>query len=583
MSKKFLIAAVAFILSCTSASANSNFVKVSYPEDNKVLVISGNTGEKEKVTVRVLALGEEGEDFVKEGDLKLDITTTDVKDNPGFLDYFHVTTTDDEGNYSFNYKTEGASGYFLITVATEDGEQETIAYEYYSPEFAAEKIAELNDYINKEETDNITAFIKRYAKPLAVDNDYLNDEQNAAYFEKIGELIAESGEVSDKVELREIVRVATARLYAENAELADVEKMLADFSEFELSGEVIFNKTFTSTLTSEAKKKIVKDFAKIDALTDEDFKEQVKEIILLGAVNYSAWGKIQAVIEENEDEFSNSAMSDYKSLSSTKQSNVAKVLAKNVEKSKYEDFSDIDADFDDAVTEEKNKKTTTTGGGGGGGGGSSSSYMPATGSAVGATTNTETVEKTEEKQPSDNTEKTFTDLVKTEWAREAVESLAEKGIVSGRSETEFAPDAQIKREEFLAIVVRAFGLMDESAECSFEDVPDNAWYYGAVASAYKAGITKGQSETMFGTGSLITRQDMCVLAMKAAECAGVTLPEGTLSFADSDAVSEYAVSYVAAMSQKGIVNGVGDNMFAPKNTATRASAAKIVYELLKLI
>lgn len=587
MKKKILIAAAAFMLAATAATAQSNFVKVSYPNDDKVLVISGNTGEKERVTVRVIALGEDGEEFVSEGNLKLDITKTDVLDNPGLLDYFHAGYSDDAGNYSFTYKTEAESGYLLVTVTAADGEQETVAYEYYSPEFAAEKLGILNEYIINEETDNISSFIKRYAKPLAVDNDYFNNEDDSVYYENIGELLIKGGEIGNKEELKETLRVATARLYAENADEDDVEKMLEDFSEFKIADEVIFKETFKNTITDEVKEKIIKDFSKIDVLTDEEFKEQIEEIIFLGSINYSAWGKIQAVLEENMDLFSSSVESAYNSLSSTKKSNVAKALAKLVQKDEYDSIEDIEADFDDAIDEEKNKKTTTSGGGGGGGG--SSSALPATGSSVGSTSKTEQNKEPDKEQQNNTVDtpdeevKTFADLVKTEWARDAVESLAKRGIISGRSETEFAPDAQIKREEFLAIVVRAFGLMDESAECNFDDVPSDAWYYTAVASAYKAGITKGQSETLFGTGNFITRQDMCVLAMKAAQIAGVTLEEGVLAFEDSDSVSEYAKSYVAAMSNAGIVNGVGSNTFAPKNTANRASAAKIVYELMKLM
>ena len=52
-------------------------------------------------------------------------------------------------------------------------------------------------------------------------------------------------------------------------------------------------------------------------------------------------------------------------------------------------------------------------------------------------------------------------------------------------------------------------------------------------------------------------------------------------FADYDNISDYAKEAVGALAAKGIINGVSDTMFAPKATATRAQAAKLVYAIIK--
>lgn len=66
------------------------------------------------------------------------------------------------------------------------------------------------------------------------------------------------------------------------------------------------------------------------------------------------------------------------------------------------------------------------------------------------------------------------------------------------------------------------------------------------------------------------------------ERAGIVLSEeNTASFSDADEISEFAADGVAALSRAGIINGVGDGCFAPKATAKRAEAAKIIYGILQ--
>ena len=243
-------------------------------------------------------------------------------------------------------------------------------------------------------------------------------------------------------------------------------------------------------------------------------------------------------------------------------------------------LDDLDEDLKKAVDAQKN----STQGGGGGGGSSSSGGGSSKGSGGSSISAIGKVTEPAKDDTKTDTKKSFGDLTAAEWAREAVEALAEKGVVSGKSENEFAPNDPVTREEFLAMAMRAFGLMVDSAACEFSDVPENAWYYKAVASAYKRGITSGVSESVFGAGAKITRQDMCTIACKAADAAGINIgSESALNFADNDMIAEYAKESVGRMSGSGIVKGMDENRFEPLENATRAAAARIIYELLKLI
>lgn len=566
----------------TQCYAAGEYMTISYPNDDSVLVISGNSGKQENLSIRVLALGEDGEDFVSGGSLKLDITAEDIKDNPGMLDYFNVTQSDAAGNYTFKYKTEGISGFYLFTVTDSEGRQETKAYEYYSPSFAKEKIELLNTYIKAKDIENISAFLKRYTEPLAADNEYFEKLKAADKLSGMTELMAEGGEVKDKADLKARVRIASVIETMKSLNLpeqnTDLISMLTHFSEFGFADDKLFTDTLQKTAAEDVKNNILKDIAALTAANDAEFKEKADSVILLGAVNYSAWGKIMSVLDENSDLFKNGA--GFKALSDNKKASAAKVIAENVSKAAYTKLDDLDEDLKKAVDAQKN----STQGGGGGGGSSSSGGGSSKGSGGSSISAIGKVTEPAKDDTKTDTKKSFGDLTAAEWAREAVEALAEKGVVSGKSENEFAPNDPVTREEFLAMAMRAFGLMVDSAACEFSDVPENAWYYKAVASAYKRGITSGVSESVFGAGAKITRQDMCTIACKAADAAGINIGnESALNFADNDMIAEYAKESVGRMSGSGIVKGMDETRFEPLENATRAAAARIIYELLKLI
>ena len=244
------------------------------------------------------------------------------------------------------------------------------------------------------------------------------------------------------------------------------------------------------------------------------------------------------------------------------------------------------AGWDDPITDPNATPTPDTtvqegtsgprGGGGGGGG-------------VTVPTTTATPEPTDEPSeapsgaPASTTVPVFTDMKDYSWADEAVAALAERGIVNGISDTEFAPGRNITRAEFAAILMRGFGLENADAKCSFADVPANAWYYGAVASAYELGVITGYSDTEFGANDNISRQDMAVMVNRLLDKQDITLDKVVeySGFDDDNAIADYAKAAVELLYSSGIINGVGDNKFEPTGKTTRAAAAKVLYGILK--
>lgn len=178
----------------------------------------------------------------------------------------------------------------------------------------------------------------------------------------------------------------------------------------------------------------------------------------------------------------------------------------------------------------------------------------------------------------------FSDLADAAWAREAVTSLYNKGIINGKTASSFAPNDDITRAEFAKIVVKAFGLEDANATVSqFSDVATSDWYYTAVASAYSKGIIKGYENGTFGVNDKITRQDMAVIIYRAAQAAGKSIAavkNGTV-FDDAADIAAYASEAVSVLNKGGIINGMTATTFAPTATATRAQAAQMIYGIVK--
>ncbi|MBE7035137.1 MAG: S-layer homology domain-containing protein [Ruminococcaceae bacterium] len=172
----------------------------------------------------------------------------------------------------------------------------------------------------------------------------------------------------------------------------------------------------------------------------------------------------------------------------------------------------------------------------------------------------------------------FTDLANATWAGEAIEYLKKENIISGRSATEFDPFAQVTREELAKMLVVAAKKLDAEAVADFADAAPGAWYAPYIASAQKAGLIQGIGDNRFGVGMAMSRQDLAVLIARALGYEETEVTDST--FADNAAISDYAKGAVLFVKEKGIMGGVGDNMFSPKAAVNRAQAAKVIYEFL---
>lgn len=177
----------------------------------------------------------------------------------------------------------------------------------------------------------------------------------------------------------------------------------------------------------------------------------------------------------------------------------------------------------------------------------------------------------------------FTDLAGYEWAEQAIKTLKEKNIINGKSATEFAPEDTVLREEFAKMIMLAVlpaGIGSET-ETGFADVDSSAWYAPFIAGAIDKGVISGYSETAFGLGDTIRREDMAVMCYRAIKAAGITLVAEREAHKFTDAISDYAQEAISSMYAAGLINGYSDTEFNGNGTATRAEAATILFNVVQ--
>lgn len=196
----------------------------------------------------------------------------------------------------------------------------------------------------------------------------------------------------------------------------------------------------------------------------------------------------------------------------------------------------------------------------------------------------ETKDKKQDKVKDKEIKQIFKDIDNVPWAKDAIEEMTSKGIIKGRTETSFAPKADITRAEFAAIIVRMLDYKpDDDKQMPFKDVSTNKWYYKAVKAAFENGIIRGKSETSFDPEGEITRQEMAVIIANVIKKESPKTADINKlnTFTDKTKIADWAKEQVALAVQEGIISGMGDGRFAPKENANRAQAAVMLYRLYK--
>ena len=184
----------------------------------------------------------------------------------------------------------------------------------------------------------------------------------------------------------------------------------------------------------------------------------------------------------------------------------------------------------------------------------------------------------EPKQPEKTIEPTPTIIfndISTNWAKDMIEEIAARGIITGYPDGTFRPNEPIQRQHVAIMLVRAFQLTANREEATFRDVPKNHSYYDAITLLQQAGIVDG-SNGAFNPNANMTRAQIAKVLVLIL---GIK-PGGTSTFQDVSA-THWSHDYIAALEENGIVLGDNGN-FRPDESMTRAQFVAIMHRALNL-
>lgn len=174
----------------------------------------------------------------------------------------------------------------------------------------------------------------------------------------------------------------------------------------------------------------------------------------------------------------------------------------------------------------------------------------------------------------------FSDVKTDDWFCSAVNYVVGKKLFNGVSDNEFAPNDSLTRAMLVTILYRLDGEPETEIGEGFADVESGAYYEKAVAWAKANGIVNGITDSEFAPNNNITREQIASIIYRYAKYKGydVSVGEDTniLSYEDANKISDWAVAAIQWACGAGLINGRTESTIVPDGTATRAEAAAIM-------
>ena len=178
-------------------------------------------------------------------------------------------------------------------------------------------------------------------------------------------------------------------------------------------------------------------------------------------------------------------------------------------------------------------------------------------------------------------EKTFTDIG-GHWAENDIKSCVKNGLFTGISDTLFDPSGTVTRAMAITVLGRFSQDAVESTETAFADVPADAYYAKYVFWGAENGIVKGMSETAFAPENPVTREQMSTMIVRYLQDKGMALPVSSAkiqSHSDYEQISDYAKETMAICYEMGLIKGFDSGLLEPKGNLTRAQFASVMARL----
>ncbi|MBQ9932233.1 MAG: choice-of-anchor I family protein [Ruminiclostridium sp.] len=170
----------------------------------------------------------------------------------------------------------------------------------------------------------------------------------------------------------------------------------------------------------------------------------------------------------------------------------------------------------------------------------------------------------------------FTDVAEKDWFYDGVSFVYENGIMNGLTTTTFGPSAATTRSMVVTMLWRMEDQPQAGSDAAFADVKEGAYYAQAIDWAAENGIVNGTSDTTFAPDQSVTRQQLAAILYRYSQYKGydVTAQGDLTTFGDWEQVSDYAVEAMEWAVGSSLIQGIDDNL-VPGGSATRAQLATI--------
>jgi len=163
------------------------------------------------------------------------------------------------------------------------------------------------------------------------------------------------------------------------------------------------------------------------------------------------------------------------------------------------------------------------------------------------------------------------------WAQDVIQKWCDMGYVTGYPDGSFKPEEFVTRAEFVRMVNNLFEYT-QTAEIPFVDTVEDNWYYKEIQKAFKADYIIGVSETQFAPDDYITREEAAIIIARILNIKGNE--SGADVFIDNSQISSWAKEYVGTASELQLIKGYEDNSFKPQNNIKRSEAVTLLDRVL---
>lgn len=180
----------------------------------------------------------------------------------------------------------------------------------------------------------------------------------------------------------------------------------------------------------------------------------------------------------------------------------------------------------------------------------------------------------------------FDDVREDMWYAGSIRDVVEKGLMNGVTERTFGPQLPLTRGMLATIIYRLHGEPDAGVPY-FTDVGKDAYYAKPIAWASECGVVNGVSDTEFAPDVNVTREQMITMFYRYCKYIGMNMnaryeniPLNTYS--DYKEISGYATDAVKWAGDMGLIYAM-DGKFLPRDDSTRAYTSSVLDGVYKRI